>query len=54
MGATFFKLMESIITRGPHLRKAIICLMKEGNLPSTVLSKFATGVRNYALFVKKI
>lgn len=54
MGATFFELIRQMCLRNKSYRQAILCLMKEGNLPSTVLKDFSNHTRTYGLFSKRL
>lgn len=54
MGLTFFEMIRQVFESQNPYRSAILCLMREGNVPALFLKDFADEVREYGLFSKKI
>lgn len=54
MGLTFFEMIRRVFQSENQYRSAILCLMREGNVPAMFLKDFADEVREYGLLAKEI
>lgn len=54
MGFVFFEMIKRLLISNHSYKSAILCLMREGNVPSLFLKDFADEVRQYALFRKNL